>query len=391
MKKNETLLTVSGTIDPSWAHEIVHGNRPRADYFAMSKAFNADILDYSEAEKRGGVIGRLLGKFAGKPAMLAWAAFKLRKEYRAIFTDGEQIGVPLAILLKLFAGKERPSHLMIVHILSVFKKMILFNLFKIKDTIDYYCTYSTWQKQFIETTLEVDASHVKLTPFMVDDKFFSPEADQEVEILDEIKAKGVPIISAVGLEARDYATLIEAIRGLDVHLVIAAASPWSKRADETEQMEIPDNVTVQRFTHFQLRHLYAISEFFTMPLKNVGFQAGVTAILEAMAMEKAVICTSTPGQTDVITEGETGMYVPPNDVDEWRQTITFLLDNPVVAQRMGRNGRSRIVHEMSLDKYTQRLAIYVQQAINEGKSNVVTPAQWDSVKLPADHHAASTQ
>ena len=82
--KNETLLTVSGTIDSNATRQIVQGERPRADYFAMAKAFNADILDYDEARKRGGFIGRFLGKTVGKSAMLAWAAFKLRKQYRAL-------------------------------------------------------------------------------------------------------------------------------------------------------------------------------------------------------------------------------------------------------------------------------------------------------------------
>jgi hypothetical protein len=36
-----------------------------------------------------------------------------------------------------------------------------------------------------------------------------------------------------------------------------------------------------------------------VPLLDVPFQAGVTTILEAMAMEKTVICSRTLGQTDV--------------------------------------------------------------------------------------------
>ena len=99
---------------------------------------------------------------------------------------------------------------------------------------------------------------------------------------------------------------MEAARGLDVQFVIAAGSPWSKRADSTADQDIPDNVLVRRFTQFELRDLYARSAFMAMPLYNVNFQAGVTALLEAMAMGKAVVCSSTPGQTDVVVEGETG-------------------------------------------------------------------------------------
>ncbi len=95
-----------------------------------------------------------------------------------------------------------------------------------------------------------------------------------------------------------------------VQVVLAAASPWSKRSDTTQTRAVPPNVTVRRFSQFDLRQLYAQARFVVVPLFQVNFQAGVTTILEAMAMGKAVIVTRTPGQTDYIQEGVTGLYVP---------------------------------------------------------------------------------
>jgi glycosyltransferase involved in cell wall biosynthesis len=159
----------------------------------------------------------------------------------------------------------------------------------------------------------------------------------------------------VGLERRDYPTLLQAVEGLDVFAVIAAASPWSKQADTTKDRTLPANVLVQRYSQFELRRVYAASRFMVMPLQNVEFQAGITAILEAMAMGKAVICTRTPGQTDAIEEGVTGLYVPPVDPAALRQAIQYLLDHPAEAERMGQNGRARVLNEMSLDCYVTRL------------------------------------
>jgi glycosyltransferase involved in cell wall biosynthesis len=92
-----------------------------------------------------------------------------------------------------------------------------------------------------------------------------------------------------------------------------------------------------------------------MPLYPVDFQAGVTAVLEAMAMGKAVICTRTPGQTDVIVDGETGLYVEPGSPASLRSAIEWLLDHPEQAERMGRSGRRRVEQEMSLERYVHRL------------------------------------
>ncbi len=352
---NQVLLSVSGEIDfAAVAAQAARGERPEADYLAMSRAFGADLLDYGAARQQAGRIGRLIERSLGRNALLAWACFRLRRRYRVIFSDGEQVGIPLAFLLKFLAGRARPRHLMIGHILSVGKKMLLLDLFRLHSHIDRFFVYSTWQKDFIEKRWGLPAERVIFTPFMVDADFFAPAPGLE---LDPALARNPAqaLICAVGLEFRDYPTLIEAVRGLDVQVVIAAASPWSKRADSTAGQTIPANVGVRRFSQYELRALYAASEFLVMPLYPVHFQAGVTAILEAMAMGKAVICTRTPGQTDVIVENETGLYVPPGDPLALRESIQWLLDHPDQARRMGQNGRRAVETTLSLARYVARL------------------------------------
>jgi glycosyltransferase involved in cell wall biosynthesis len=287
--------------------------------------------------------------------MLAWACFRLRRRYKVIFTDGEQIGIPLALLFML-ARWRRTRHLMIVHILSVKKKEVFFDVFGIQRYIDTFFVYSTWQKQFIERRWKVPPERVVFTPFMVDAQFFDPA---------RVAAEPKNQVCAVGLEFRDYPTLIEAATELPCDIVIAAASPWSKRADTTEGQTIPANVHVRRFSQYELRQVYADSRFLVMPLYAVNFQAGVTAILEAMGMERAVVCSRTEGQTDVIVEGETGLYVPPGDPDALRRAIERLLNNPEEAARMGRAGRKRVEREMSLDRYVERLRTHVEAALRE--------------------------
>lgn len=359
---NQVLLTVSGTISPEIETEIQQGKRPRADYLAMAEAFQADVLDFPAARQVGGWFGRLLERFGGPRLMLAWACFVQRKRYRVIFTDGEQIGIPLAILLKFLNRGTRPAHLMIAHILSVPKKEFIFDALRIHTHIDTIFVYSTHQKQFIQDRWGLPDERVVFTPFMVDDRFFAPEQARTGDPL-ELRKNGRPIISAVGLEFRDYPTLLQAVNGLDVQVVIAAASPWSKREDTTRDQEIPENVLVRRFSQYDLRDVYAASQFVVMPLYPVAFQAGVTAILEAMAMGKAVICTRTPGQTDVVMEEENGLYVPPEDAATLRQAIQRLLSTPGEADCLGQNGRRLINQSMNLDVYVERLNEYVGRAV----------------------------
>lgn len=368
----DVLLTVSGLVDPARPAQVEAGERPRADYLELARGCGADLLDYAQVRREAGRLGRWLERVGGPDLALAWACFRRRDRYRAIVTDGEQVGIPLAWMLKYLRwpgpgrGQGRARHLMISHVLSVRKKGLFFDYFRVQSHVDTFFVYSTWQKRFIESRWQVPPERVVFTPFMVDDRFFSPRAMPEAKPGPTSSRDGEqrPTICAVGLERRDYSTLLEAVRGLDVHLVVAAASPWSKRADTTAGHELPPNVTVQRFSQYDLRRLYADSRFLVMPLYAVDFQAGVTAILEAMAMERAVICSRTPGQTDVVVEGETGLYVPPGDVAALRQAIRRLLDDPREAERMGRAGRRLVEERMNLDHYVARIGAHVRAALH---------------------------
>lgn len=351
----EVLLTVSGVIDPEIHTQSALGLRPRADYVEMAHRFQADLIDYVRARHLTGWIGRLLEGLGGPNLMLAWACFQQRERYAVIFTDGEQIGIPLAWLYAV-TGWRKNQHVMIAHILSVGKKMLLLDLFRLARQIDVFIVYSTWQKKFIQSRWGLEEERVNFTPFMVDSEFFAPQ---------KVTSCPKAMICAVGLEFRDYPTLMRAVRGMPIDVVIAAASPWSKREDSTQAEEIPANVTVRRFSQYDLRQLYADCCFVVVPLFESNFQAGVTTILEAMAMGKAVICTRTPGQTDVIVDGVTGLYVPPGDAEALRNTIEYLLANPGVAQAMGEAGRRLVVDGMSLDCYTQRLHQTIQALTTE--------------------------
>ena len=348
-----TLITVSTAIDPQLVTEIEQQLRPRIDYIEMARTFNADLIDYVEARRLSGWFGRLLEAIGGPNLTLAWASFQQRGNYKVIFTDGEHVGIPLAWFCKL-GGSRGIRHLMITHILSVYKKMFFFDFFRLQSHIDIFLVYSTWQKRFIERRWQVQPERVAFTPFMVDTRFFSPQ---------QVTAQVRPMICSAGLEFRDYPTLIKVAADLAVEVVIGAGSPFSKRPNTAQQADLPANVTVSRFTQYELRQLYADSLFVVMPLYNVDFQAGVTVILEAMAMEKAIICSGTPGQTDVVIDGETGIYVPPEDPVALRDAIAYLLANPEVAARMGKAGRRRVEREMSLDCYTERLNGFVQRAL----------------------------
>ena len=210
------VLTVSGVIAADIREQIASGKRPRADYLELAQSFNADLLDYAAARTAAGRIGAVLEKLGGPNLVLAYACWKIRKSCQAIVTDGEQVGLPLAALLKFTPGR-RPRHLMIVHVISEPKKTVFLDWLGVQSAIDRFITYSRWQQRFIEERWKLSRGQVLWTPFMVDQEFFAPK-----RVTANSSAR--PQICAVGLERRDYETLLQAVQDLDVHVVIAAAS-----------------------------------------------------------------------------------------------------------------------------------------------------------------------
>lgn len=345
------LLTVSGTILPDLDDAIAAGRRPRADYLEMAEAFDAEILDHAGARRESGRVGTVIERLAGANALLAWACFRLRKRHRVVFTDGEQVGLPYAAMS--WFARRRPRHVMIGHLLSPRKKVLLHRVLRLQRRIDTVVVYASSQRRFAIDTLGYPPERVVLHPFMVDTGFWTPE-------LVTVGARSRPMICAVGQELRDYPTLVEAVRGLDVDVVVAAASPWSKREDSSAGLDIPPNVEVKAFGLFDLRQLYADAAFVVVPLQETDFQAGITTILEAMSMGRAVVCTRTAGQTDTLVDEVNGVYVPPADVPALRGAIERLLADPATAARLGAAGRAWVVDHADIATYATDLAELVR-------------------------------
>ena len=261
--------------------------------------------------------------------------------------------MPLALLSRITF--RRPfAHVMIVHLLSVPKKSLLFRAFGLGRHVDTMVVYASAQQRYAVQRLHVAADRVFLTPFTVDTEFFAPDQVQ--------RKRAEPVVCTAGLEFRDYATLAEAARGLAATVVIAAASPWSKRKNEAGDMEVPPNVEVCRLGFADLRQLYGDADVVVMPLHDVEFQAGITTILEAMAMGRPVVCTRTRGQTDVIVDGATGVYVPPGDAERLRAAVEQLLDDRERATELGAAARKYVVEECDVRVYAKRLAEVVDAA-----------------------------
>ncbi|CAN5666424.1 GDP-mannose-dependent alpha-(1-6)-phosphatidylinositol monomannoside mannosyltransferase [soil metagenome] len=70
-------------------------------------------------------------------------------------------------------------------------------------------------------------------------------------------------------------------------------------------------------------------------------EASGNVLVEAMASGRPVLCTDSGGPPEYVRDGVTGVVVPPRDDGEMATQLALLLDDPVLADRMGAAGRER--------------------------------------------------
>ncbi len=338
----KTLILAAGRFGEAMKGEIAKGREPRLDVFEIADALGADVLDFLDVDRDKSPVVRSLDRMLGPSAALALVGFRKSDAYDAILTTGEDIGLPLAALLK--TKPARCTHTMIAHTLFPAKKKVFFTLLRVQNRIDSILAYSTSEERHMTGRLGVDPERVRRIYFHADQKFFRPDG----------RSAEPNLICAAGQLLRDYDCLIEAVRDLPVRVQIAAGSPW---IDETLRPKhaLPTNVTWGKLNRFDLRELYARSALAVVPILQNDYQTGIATILEMMSMGKCVIATRTRGQTDTIVDGETGVYVPPSDPKALRDAIQRLMAHPEDIQRIGAAARRFIEEEASLDHFVARI------------------------------------
>lgn len=138
-------------------------------------------------------------------------------------------------------------------------------------------------------------------------------------------------VFAGGDTARDYATLIEAVRGTSWRTVIATLRP-----DRFDRATLPPNVEVLRATHEEFMRWIAEAAVAVVPLqKGLVQSGGQQTFLNAMYMGKAVIVGDDNSADEYIENGVDGVIVPPGDQAALRAALARLLGDRVLAERMG--------------------------------------------------------
>jgi glycosyltransferase involved in cell wall biosynthesis len=152
-----------------------------------------------------------------------------------------------------------------------------------------------------------------------------------------------PLIGAISrLDVdKDIGTLLRAVpltlRSLpSARFVIAGDGPLRFALErQASQLDIQRQVTFLGYQSDVKALLQQIDVFVLSSLRE-GLPL---AVLEAMSMGKPVVATAVGGVPEVVTQGVTGLLVPPNAPDVLASALIKLLGDPVAARAMGHRAR----------------------------------------------------
>jgi glycosyltransferase involved in cell wall biosynthesis len=117
-----------------------------------------------------------------------------------------------------------------------------------------------------------------------------------------------------------------------------------------------------------LPRFYQEADVFCSPAQYEGGVANV--YIEAMACGCPVVASTAGGGPEAVAEGETGLLVPPNDVDAVVRALDRILADAPLRRRMGRGARRRVEEYFAMDKYIRRVLAVYHEAIEHSRETL---------------------
>lgn len=334
-------MLVSDRADAIRRSEIARDRRPCPEYFRLEQDQQVELLDWSRLSPPGRERSARLSL-----SHIAAALPRLRA-YDVIFSDGEHLGIPLALAMR--ALRVVKPHLVIAHHLTTRLKRPFFRYLKAQNGMGRILFHSRDQLDQAET-YGIPRSKLAVVPYFADTEFWRPLSIGEEAL-----------VVAAGREHRDYRTLAAACDGMPERIFVAAASVHSPGAHWSRPDQWPSNFQHKAVDFVTLRDWYARARVVVIPLLQTNFQAGVTALLEAMAMGKAVIVTTNRTHRELVDDGINAILVPPSDAAALKTAIRGLLDDPEERRRLGAAARAKVESSYDLKAYCATLARHIRE------------------------------
>lgn len=183
-------------------------------------------------------------------------------------------------------------------------------------------------------------------PFGADAEFYRPTERAPLHML------------SVGVSGRDFDTLLEAASHVNVKLIVVGSLSPEQRARVPANVEILSEGSYD-LPFSKLLALYDSAHFVVVTHHGTSHPFGVNALVEAMAMAKAVVLTDGEGIDIDPVALDFGLKVPVHDVDALTAAMRKLLAEKESTVQMGKKAR----HWVESDFNTRAMADRIYKAL----------------------------
>lgn len=191
---------------------------------------------------------------------------------------------------------------------------------------------------------------------------------KQEEIVNKYHLKDKKILFTVGrlVTRKGHDLVIKSLRKVIerfpnvVYLVSGDGPNKQNLINLTDAMNLSDKVIfLGEISDDDLQIFYRLCNIFIMPAREIKEKGDVEGFglvfLEASLFAKPVIGGKSGGQPDAIEDGYSGLLVNPNDEYEIANTIIKLLESPELAEKLGQQGRQRVLEKFRWDEEAKKI------------------------------------
>lgn len=168
------------------------------------------------------------------------------------------------------------------------------------------------------------------------------------------------IIGYIGqlIERKDLPTLLTAFHSLrterdNLRLIIIGDGPARQGLEaECQRLGMSDQIDFLGYRPDAASWLKTF-DLFVLPSQLEGIPR---CIMEALAAAIPVVATDIPGNKDLVSHQLTGLLYPVGDSPELARCISYMIDHPVEARQMAKNGNLKVIAEYSNRKMAAEYA-----------------------------------
>lgn len=217
-------------------------------------------------------------------------------------------------------------------------------------SVDRFVCFSTMERQLYARHFDLDIERIDMIHWAAEPPAIDPGAEPAI---------AGDYICAIGSQARDYATLMQAMRSLPHIALVVVATPQSIAG-----LDIPANVELQCSIPLgKAMNILRHSRFNVVPLRDSEVPCGHVTIVAAMHCEKASIVSDSSGVADYINSDVNGLAVPAGDPRALANAIERLWNDPAETSRLAaaaKNFAQRFCREAAAVDY---LVGFLQRAV----------------------------